>query len=481
MPTNSYTSPGNYSWTAPFACKNVTATVIGGGGAGYRDCDGDDQGGGGGGGGFARATRLVPAGTVLSIKVGAGGNNPSCNSRSGGNGDTSRITGGVLTVRATGGECGYDDSGGGSAGGADAGDTTRSGQRGEDDDQGGKGGGAGNASGNSGRCSGSRAGGRGTSLNGSSGSCSGGKNGGNYGGGGGGNNDGESSGSGAKGAARIEWDYYAPSITSFTVGNQYSTGGTPRDDVIMSWSTTYADNISINQGVGSGLPAADSRTINTGLQSNADGTSPAQKTYTLTASGPGGTVTATATANVKNDNTPSNSWNTSFINLEPNTQYQLNLGTLSGVDMPTYISTSGSGNRVGGNGGYASARYFNNGNVVNLETTTLPFNTDISGLSSTATYGKTNSKTVTVSHPGGSFNVTITTRAPVIKENFNYSDNKDNYPYEDIDLIANSPTEYIVSASQVMDDIEIPMEMKLSNANTQIRVNGGSWQNVRST
>ena len=55
--------------------------------------------------------------------------------------------------------------------------------------------------------------------------------------------------------------------------------------------------------------------VNTGLQSNANGTSPAQKTYTLTASGPGGTVTSTKTANVKNDNTPSNSWTTSFTNL----------------------------------------------------------------------------------------------------------------------------------------------------------------------
>ena len=68
-----------------------------------------------------------------------------------------------------------------------------------------------------------------------------------------------------------------------------------------------------------------------------------------------------------------------------------------------------------------------------------------------------------------------------IKETFNYGDNKDNDPYEDIDLITNTPTEYIVSASQTMDDIEIPMEMKSSNSNTQIRVNGGSWQNVRST
>ena len=73
MPSRSYTNPGNYSWTAPFAVKNVTARVIGGGASGYRDCDGDDEGGGGGGGGFAESTRVLSQGQTLSITIASGG------------------------------------------------------------------------------------------------------------------------------------------------------------------------------------------------------------------------------------------------------------------------------------------------------------------------------------------------------------------------------------------------------------------------
>lgn len=479
MPSSDYTSPGNYSWTAPFACRNVTATCIGGGGSGFKDKSDNEAGGGGGGGGFGKSTRSVPGGAVLSIQVGAGGARPG--NQNSNNGQNSSVSSSFISVSGYGGDRGRDGVGGSGSGGA--GDVTGTGETGQEDSndgsEGGRGGGAGKPGGNAGGCGGRPLGGQGVTLDGSNGSCTGGRNGGNYGGGGGGNSNGGEAGRGGNGAVRLVWDFHPPVINYFTAGTQYSTGGTPRNDVVLSWATTYANSVTVSSNGGSG--ASGSPTVNTGLQSNADGNSPASKTYTITASGPGGTATATATAYVKNDNTPSNGWNTSFINLEPNTQYNLNLATLSGVDMPTYISTSGNGNRVGGNGGYAGARYFNNGEVVNLQTTSLPFNTDLSGVSSTSIYGKTNSKTVTVSHPGGSFNVTITTRAPVIKENFDYADNKDNYPYEDIDLIVNTPTEYIVSASQIMDDIEIPVEMKASNQNAQIRVNGGQWKDIRST
>lgn len=478
MPTNSYTNPGNYSWTAPFATKSVTATVIGGGASGYRDCDGDDEGGGGGGGGFSRSTRNFSEGQTLSITVASGGSSPSCDT--GNNGGTSQIRGGpgnIVNVRATGGRTGTDDSGGGGGGYSDAGDLTSGGGSGSDDDDGQDGGGAGNQNGNSGRC-GNGKGGRGTNLSGSSGSCPGGRSGANYGAGGAGN-DGGSAGSGAKGGARIEWDYHNPSITSFSVGNNYNTDGIPDANVSISWNTQYANSVSINRGVGS-VGTSGSLNVNTGLQSNANGTSPASKTYTLTASGPGGTVTSTKTANVKNDNTPSNSWTTSFTNLEPSTQTVVTIGTLAGVDMPCTISTSGSGNAVGLGGSFSGSRNFNNGNSVQLRTTTLPFNTSLSGVGSNATFGKTNSKTVTVTTPGGSFNVTFTTKAPRIKEDFDYADNVGNYPYEDIDLISNSPSQYATTAQIDADDIEIPMEIKVDKADAQVNINGGGWQNARS-
>ena len=478
MPSDTYTNPGNYSWTAPFATKQVTATVIGGGASGYRDCDGDDEGGGGGGGGFARSTRNFSAGQTLSITVASGGSSPSCDT--GNNGGTSQIKGGpgnIVNVRATGGLTGTDDSGGGGGGYSDAGDLTKGGGSGSDDDDGQDGGGAGNKNGNSGRC-GNGKGGRGTNLSGNSGSCPGGRSGASYGAGGAGN-DGGSAGAGAKGGARIIWEYHNPKITSFSVGNNYNTDGIPDANVSISWNTQYANSVSINKGVGS-VSTSGSLNVNTGLQSNANGTSPAQKTYTLTASGPGGTVTKSKTAKVKNDNTPSNGWTTSFINLEPSTQVAVVIGTLNGVDMPCTISTSGSGNAVGLGGSFSGSRNFNNGESVQLRTTTMPFNTSLSGVGSNATFGKTNSKTVTVTTPGGSFNVTFTTKAPRIKEDFDYADNVGNYPYEDIDLISNSPQSHAVTAQITANDIEIAQEIKVSDGNAQVKINGGSWQNARS-
>ena len=480
MPTNSYTNPGSSSWTAPFATKSVTCTVIGGGASGYRDCDGDDEGGGGGGGGFARSTRNFAAGQTLSITVASGGSSPSCDD--GNNGGTSQIKGGpgnIVNVRATGGRTGTDDKGGGGGGYSDAGDITSGGGSGSDDDDGQDGGGAGKLSGNSGRC-GNGKGGRGTNLNGSSGSCPGGRSGANYGAGGAGN-DGGSAGSGAKGGARITWDYHSPQINSYSVGNNYNTDGIPDANVSISWSTTYANSVSINKGVGS-VSADGSLTVNTGLQSNASGTSPATKSYTLTASGPGGTVTSTKTANVKNDNTcNNNSFNKSFTNLEPAVSgLVVSLGQVTGVDMPCTISTSGSGNAVGRGGSFGGSINFNNGETLQLRTNTLPFNTSLSGVASNATFGKTNSKTVTVTTPSGSFDVTFTTKAPRIKEDFNYADNVGNYPYEDIDLIANSPSQYATTAQIDANDIEIAMEIKVDKPDAQVNVNGGGWQNARS-
>ena len=329
MPTDDYPNPGNYSWTAPFATKTVTARVIGGGASGYRDCDGDDEGGGGGGGGFSEQTRSFQQGWSLSITVASGGSSPSCDT--GRNGGTSQIKGGpgnVINVRATGGRTGTDDSGGGGGGAGSAGDNVRSGGSGSDDDDGQDGGGAGNKSGNSGRCGNGR-GGRGTNLSGNSGSCPGGRSGASYGAGGAGN-DGGSAGSGAKGGARIIYDYHSPSITQWSVGNNYNTDGNPDANVTLQWNTQYANSVSINRGVG-GVGASGTTTVNTGLQSNANGTSPATKTYKLTASGPGGTVTSTKTARVKNDNTPNNgNFTKSFTNLNPSTVQTLTLGTVTG-------------------------------------------------------------------------------------------------------------------------------------------------------
>jgi len=489
MPTQDFTSPGSTTWTAPFACNNVTATCIGGGGSGFKDTTDDDRGGGGGGGGFARSTRQVPAGTVVTVVVGAGGAQPG--NQEGNDGGATYVSGGALSVSADGGGRGTDNSGGGGGGGA-SGDLTNRGQNGEDDDvgdDGGRGGGAGNQNGNSGRCSGNRAGGQGTDLDGSQGSCSGGAAGGTYGGGGGGNNGGEA-GRGGNGAVRLTWDFLAPSISGFTATHIQPQGniGVPTDDVRFSYSTSNASSCSIDQGVGS-VATNGPVTIDSGLQSTAGSNSPISRTYTLTATGPGGTVTATATVSLQNDNSPSSCSSSSTTNegpalnnLEPNTQYTVNCGPINGIDMVAAVTCNSAGldARVGG-GGYSSTIYITNGQTITFRFTSDAFNTDPSGQKTAArTYS------YTVGTCSGSFQVQ--TRAPDVEETFDFGDGNNAFPFPDIDAVNNTPDQYVTSPTTItVDDVDILVELKVSNPNAEIRVKPqgsssyGSWQTPRST
>lgn len=278
-------------------------------------------------------------------------------------------------------------------------------------------------------------------------------------------------------------NYDPVSISTFyaSPNPQTSSNATPSYSTTLTWSVNNATSATITSPAGDvwalSLPSGN-LPLNNLPQSNANGVSPAQRTYTLSASNPQYSTSSSITVSAYNDNTPSNGWTTSFSNLAPSTTVTLTLGTLAGVDMPTTISTSGSGNFVGFGGSFSGTRNFNNGNTVQLRTTTLPYNTNVSGL--TGIYGRTNTKTVTVNTPSGSFNVNVTTAAPRINEVFDYADNLGKYPYEDIDLIPNTPVEYTTSAQIDVDDIQIPMEVKVDQGDAQISINGGSWQDVRS-
>lgn len=260
---------------------------------------------------------------------------------------------------------------------------------------------------------------------------------------------------------------------------QTSSSGVPSANTILFWSTFGAETLTINQGVGELSTTGGTIDLNTGLQSVAGSSSPASKIYTLTATNEAGTTTATTTVSVYNDNTPSTTWIASFSNLEPSTTYELGLGVLTGVDMPTVVSTSGTGNFIGKTfgGTFNTSSLFNVNENVILKFTTLPFNTDISG--ETGLYGKTNSKTVPVSIGTQSFNVTVTTKAPRIGEDFNYANNTSQYPYQDIDLISNSPTQYLTSGIITVDDVDISSEIKTDNPNLEIKINNGNWINIR--
>jgi hypothetical protein len=275
-------------------------------------------------------------------------------------------------------------------------------------------------------------------------------------------------------------------ITNFTYNPspQNSSTGTPQYSVQLFWSVTGGNgsfthtitNLSTGQvynNVSSGM------TLSGLPQSNANGNSPASVNVKLTSTDGSTSDEETITIQVRNDNTPSNSWTASFINLEPSTEYSLSLGQLEGVDMPTIASAAGDGNFVGKsvNGPFGNPLIFNNGEGVFLKFTSMPFNTTVP---SSGTFGFTNSKTISVTIGSQAFNVTVTTRAPRVAEDFNYFDKEGEYPYQDIDLISNNPTQYLTTANVVTNDIEIPVEIKASDPGVQVNINGSGWQNVRS-
>jgi len=279
--------------------------------------------------------------------------------------------------------------------------------------------------------------------------------------------------------------YDPPVISGFSASPNPQTSGTdgiPNYNTRLSWGYQNATSLTLTSSAGESwnVLGTTSRNITNLPQSTGSG---ATRSYTLTANNPDRpAVSETITVTVYNDRTPSNSWTTSFTGLEPSTQYTRRLGTLSGIDMTIKVESSSSGvffsNSSGG--GFANPKYFTNGQSVYVRTTSLPFNTNTSGLSSSATSGKTNTKTFSVSVGGlSSFNVSYTTRAPVIKETFDYDGSVGQYPFEDIDLISNTPTEYGLTQTLNMDDIEIDMPVETDDPNVQIKINNGSWRNIQ--
>ena len=298
-------------------------------------------------------------------------------------------------------------------------------------------------------------------------------------------------GSGPWGIA-LDWTGYTPppaaSITSFTASPNPQTSGTdgiPNFNVRLNWAVTNAASLTLTSNR---VPAESFNVTGTTFkditnlpQSTGSG---ATRTYTLTAANiAGSTVSDTLTVTVYNDRTPSNSWTTSFTGLDPGTEYSKNIGTLSGIDMIIKVECPDSGVFFSNsqNGSYANPQYFTNGQSVYIKATTLPFNTDLSGVSSTATVGKTNTKSMSVSVGGlSAFDVDFVTRAPVIQENFNFDGEVGEYPYEDIDLINNDPGEYGITQVLNMDDIEIDTEIKTDDPNVQIKIGNGDWQDIGS-
>lgn len=428
-----------------------SGTFSGGGGGSASGCSGS----GGAGGGASAVYDSLSASWIIVAGGGGGGGGGSWNRSGGGGGDAG---GWGTSVNPGGGSNGNNSPCGDGAGG------------------GGGGGGSGGGGGGSGGCDNSSGG---------------------TGGGGGGSAWNTSystlatqSTNGGGGYINVQYVSVVPEIVAFSANplNQTSSGGTPLYTTTLNWNVIDANSLTITSSSGENINVTGLTSYNiTNLpQSVAGSNSPASRTYTLTAcfntyctstltNGNPATLTVTA----KNDATLSNSFTTSFSNLEPNTTVDLALGTLSGIDMPIVATTTASGTTFGTSAGtYGNPRTFNNGDTVFLRTTTLAFNTDISG--STGIYGKTNTKTISVTIGFSSFNVTVTTRAPRIQEDFDIGNLTNKYPYVDIDLITNTPTQYLTTGQIAINDVEIPVEVKTDNSNVQISKNGGTWQDLRS-
>lgn len=261
---------------------------------------------------------------------------------------------------------------------------------------------------------------------------------------------------------------------------QRSLTGSPSYTTTLSWGSTNGNSFTITSSTGQSwnVTASGNLQITDLPQSTAGSNSPATRSYTLTVSNPQSTKTSDVTVSAYND------WNwtglptRSFSNLNANTSVDLTLGTLSGIDMPISISSSSSGVLLSrGNGSLGNPITAYNGDTITLRTTTLGFNTTIP---SSGIYGFSNSKTVSVTAGPSSFNVTVTTKAPRVSEDFDFGNVNNQFPYEDIDLIANTPTQYLTTGQISVNDIDIPVEIKTDNANVQVRKNGGTWEDVRS-
>jgi hypothetical protein len=268
-------------------------------------------------------------------------------------------------------------------------------------------------------------------------------------------------------------------INSFSANpNPQTSGldGIPNYNTTLSWGTTGATSASINRGVGT--VGGNGSTTVTGLpQSTAGSNSPATRTYTLTASDGFNTDTETITVSVFNDNVPNNYTLPNQTNLAPNTLTTTST-SISGIDMSTTAAAGPNVQVSNNNTNWASTTLITNGQIIFARAVSPSFNTDPSGL--------TNSSQFYIDVGPLRRFFTLTTRAPDVNETFNYPNFDDKLPFPDIDTIPGSPDPYITTNTLTVDDVEIDVEIKTNNSNSQVRVKQagsstwGNWQDVRS-
>jgi len=298
-----------------------------------------------------------------------------------------------------------------------------------------------------------------------------------------------------------------PTINSFTAQDQLNLDSNPTDNVTFSWNLTdnygvafdveiYKGSISPSNLLYSGVgQLIGSTTVSTGLQSVAGSNSPASGTFILKVTLSGGDYNeASTTANVYNDNNPSlvvisstvipGSLNRTNGSLAPLYTYLI-LCSLNGVDMPTRVRSLTSGVRIGLNTtSFGVSRIVDVGGIFYIEFTSLDYNTSttVGGTNAQGEIiGQTNTLTFQIEAGTDIVNVDAVTRAPVIQEAFDFSSSVDTYPYPDIDVVPEEPNtdQFTLSNEINLDDVEVDVEVKSSNPDVQVRINGGGWQDIR--
>lgn len=284
-----------------------------------------------------------------------------------------------------------------------------------------------------------------------------------------------------------------PNITSLSANPNPQTSGNdgiPNYDTTLTWNGST--DLAIISGKITSTYGGSTETINitnpnisgsrtvTSLPQSVAGTS-TTRTYTLELCHSLGCSTRSVTVTVTNDNDPTNTWTTEFTGLNPLTEYVKLIGTFAGIDMKTSVSSPD--NTVffanGVNASYANPQIFDPGQNVYIKMTSLDFNTDLSGLPPDQTFGKTNTRTVSVTAGTDTFNVSYVTRPPNIGETFDFDGAVGAYPYTDIDLISNTPVQYLATQTLPMDDIDVQVEVKVDDPNAQVKINNGNWTYVR--
>lgn len=118
--SQSYTSPGSYTFTVPSGVTQISVKAWGAGGGGSNESgNGSDGGNGAGGGGFAGGILTVTPGQIVSITVGSGGTGATDNQGDDGlAGQSSIVSYSSSTITATGGGAGIIGNSAGGIGGA---------------------------------------------------------------------------------------------------------------------------------------------------------------------------------------------------------------------------------------------------------------------------------------------------------------------------------------------------------------------------